>query len=413
MQLALDSCDLTPAEVRQRFRWAKRQGNPAWLWPEVSGEAWREALGRIEIAVRGILSGSSNAELPDGDPQAFGLACYTSGAGPLLGWWHERGSLGATAPVAAILDLHLRHNRLRVARMTAAAVALVDALLDRDIAVVVLKGAHTAHAYFPEPGTRPASDIDLLVDGTDAGAAEAVIGSAGYVAAGRGPFESSWRPPSAPMEPRSLRLVHADDPWSVDLHGSLNVLVSAGTPLAELDLAKPMASRRPWQPCRKAAVLEQPLLLLHLAVHAGAGLQNLSLLRLIELQLVIRQDLAAGLFSWDSFLETGQRARSLGFAYPALRLCEDLVPETVPDRVLDRCRRHVPPAVLRVLSGLTPAAAQRVDRSSVAEHFMWAEGWTGRLRQLASDVVPSNSLRKLSAIYEKRAWQLIRGKLSR
>ena len=132
-----------------------------------------------------------------------------------------------------------------------------------------------------------------------------------------------------------------------------------------------------------ALALEQPLLLLHLAVHAGAGLQNLTLLRLVELHFVIRRDSGEQLAVVARIPGNGRANRSLGFAWPALKLCEDLAPGTVPQAVLGKAARHVPPAVLRVVERLTPATAQRVDRASIAEHFMWADGAGGRARQAA------------------------------
>ncbi|MGE5721546.1 MAG: nucleotidyltransferase family protein [Sphingomonadales bacterium] len=409
----MDSLDISPDEVHRRFRWARRQGHPAWLWPEVPIPAWREALHRIEGAVGDVLLARSNAEPLAGDPAAIGLACYTSGVGPLLGWWQENDLLAATREVAPVLELHLRHNRIRAPRMRAAAALLVETLLARNVAVTVLKGAHTEHVYFPSSDTRPASDIDLLVHERDAASAEGALLSLGYVGAGRGPRESSWRHSAAPREPRSLRLVHADDPWSIDLHSSLNLSAGPGAPVARLDAADPMSSRSRWPPSPGAAVLDQPLLLLHLAVHAGTGLQNLTLLRLVELIFVIRRDMTLTGGTWEAFLALGKRTDALGFAYPPLRLCEDLAPATVPHFVLERCAAEAPPAVRAVVGRLTPATAQRVHRGSLAEHFMWTRGWRGRLEQLASDLVPSTSARTLWSVYERRIWALVRGRISR
>ena len=56
----------------------------------------------------------------------------------------------------------------------------------------------------------------------------------------------------------------------------------------------------------------------------------MSLLRLVELVLVIRKDCAAGLLCWDAFLAMAERTGSLGFAFPALKLCDELAPGTVP-----------------------------------------------------------------------------------
>ena len=333
--------------------------------------------------------------------------------GPLLGWWLGRGEIEASDAIGEMLGRHLAHNRDRAARMGAAAVALVEALHGRGTGVTLLKGAHTAGEYFPDAATRPASDIDLLIDPAASAEAEATLEAAGYVACRRGRRESTWRLRGAPQHSKSLSLVHRDDPWSVDLHTSLNVMVSAGAPVADLDVAQPMSSQRRWTRSPSASTLEQPLLLLHLAVHAGAGLQNLTLLRLVELHLVIRRDTASGLLSWDDFVELGQRTGTLGYVWPALQLCEKLAAGTVPQSVLRESRRRVPPAVRRVIEKVTPATAQRIDRTSLAEHFMWASGVSGRLRQVAFDLLPSRSWGELLPIYQKRMWQLLRGGGSR
>ncbi|KQV56078.1 MULTISPECIES: nucleotidyltransferase family protein [unclassified Caulobacter] len=409
-----DAENISEQEVSRRFKWAKRQGNPAWLWPDIRVEDWRAALEQVARVASAVLSGAAVPPRLDGDPAAIGLAGYTSGLGPLLGWWAETGAILPSPAVARVLDLHLRHNRIRAARLDAAAVDLIGRLSRQGIAVTVLKGADTGRAYFPAPGVRPASDIDLLVRAEQASAAEAILRAEGFAEASRGARESSWRPPGCPTAPRSLTLVHADDPWSIDLHSALDLMVSAGAPLAALDAGAPMDSRRAWAPGSEATALEQPLLLFHLAIHAGAGLQNLTLLRLVELNLVIRQDVAAGRLSWDAFLALGERIGLLGFAYPALTLCEALTPGVVPALVLARCARATPRGVLRVVRRLTPATAQRIERSSVGEHFMWTDGWRRRIRQLAADIAPrAGSWRALWSIYEKRAWRLVRGRVSR
>jgi hypothetical protein len=409
----MDADAITPEEVRRRFRWAKRQGDPAWLWPEVPRAAWREALLTIEGATREALTSGAATRTVNGDPAALGLAAYTCGLGPLLGRWLEQGRLKSGPAIAPVLERHLQHSRRRAGRLQAAGLRVVRELLDRGVPVTVLKGAHTGLDYFPEPGVRPASDIDLLIDPADAETAEEVLTGLGLVPYSRTERECSWRPADGPAQPRSLTHVHQDDPWSVDLHTSLDLVVSAGAPLAELDRLHPMCSARRWGPEPRAAVLDQPLLLLHLAVHAGSGLQNLTLLRLVELGLVIRQDLASEALDWRGFLEAGGRAGLLGYAYPALNLADQLWPGATPGWVLERCAAEAPAGVRRVVGRLAPATAQRIERGSLQEHFMWTSGWAERMRQLAADLVPAaGSWRELMWIYERRAWSLIRGRLT-
>ncbi len=402
---------LTADDLRRRLLWARRQGRPAWLWPEVPIPAWRAAMKQIGFAVSAMLGGASRARI-EGDPAAIGLAGYTSGMGPFLGRWAEERRLRADGLVTAVLARHLAHNRLRSARMATVAQEVVAWLAGEGVRAVVLKGAHTAGAYFPEPGVRPAADIDLLVAAADVCRAEAALQGAGLVFRGRARWETTWSSPSDTGSPRSLTFVHAEDPWSVDLHGSLNVWAGGGSRLAQLDIADPMSTRTPWTLEPRAGVLDQPLLLLHLTAHAGAGWQNLTLLRQVELILVIRQDLAAGRLSWDAFLEVGERTGALGYAYPALHFCEALAPATVPREVLEACAARAPPPVRQAIARLTPITAQRIDRASLAEHFMWTAGWRARLQQLAADLVPDVAWPAVLGIYEERAWRLIRGRVS-
>ena len=46
----------------------------------------------------------------------------------------------------------------------------------------VIKGFHTAHAYFPEPGARPFYDVDVVVPPAAIAHAERLLGEAGFVA---------------------------------------------------------------------------------------------------------------------------------------------------------------------------------------------------------------------------------------
>jgi hypothetical protein len=404
--------EISPEDVRRRVVWARRQGRPAWLWPDVSIGAWRSAMVDVERVIRILLTDAPSARL-EGDAPAIELAGYTSGVGPLLGLWLEQGRLQTGPAIAVTLTRHLAHNRLRATKLTQTAVEIVGRLGDQGIRALVLKGAHTGWSYFPEAGVRPASDIDLLVADGDAAMAESVLDDYGLSFMGRSRWESCWAPSAGVSAPRSLTYVHADDPWSVDLHSSLNISAGWGTPLAAFDLSDPMASRSRWSVDAKAGVLDQPLLLLHLATHAGVGWQNLTLLRQVELVLVIRKDFAAGTLSWHAFLELGSKTGAIGYVYPALRLANKLAPGSVPQAVLEICAASAPRAVQRALARLAPATAQRIDRNSMAEHFMWAEGWRGRLRLAARDLLPADrSWPEFRRIYEERVWRLIRGRVS-
>lgn len=360
-------------------------------------------------AAADVLAGKA-AGMGSFDPRTLSLACYTSGAGPLFGWWVEEGALSAPPELSSLLALHLEQGRLREARTRTKSLAITSALIECGIPVVVLKGGHTAHSYFPDPATRPASDLDLLVPSDLAEQSEAALARLGLECALRLGRESSWIPAGARREPQSLWLIHADDPWAVDLHRSLDFSPSPGASLVRLDLAEPIETSEPWPLDGSAGVLSQPLLLLHLAVHASGGFHSLTLLRMIEIVLVTRNDLATGRLSWDEFLHLGALTNALGAAFPALTMAERLAPGTIPPNVLEICSELAPLRARALVATLDPASAHRVERASIAEHFMWVTGACGWARQLASDLAPGSDS---WPIYQARAYRLIRGRVSR
>lgn len=398
---------ITTEEIESRLRRAVARGNPIWLWPEVDRARRRAAMEQLASATHQVLAGDA-AELTS-DAAAIGLAGYVSGMGPLLGWWIDRGLISAPDAIAETLREHLRHNRDRAGRLRRACTAITAALDSAGIKSIVLKGLHTESAYFPAPGTRPASDIDLLVERNERAAAERVLWSRGLVPASRGRFESSWREGGAASQPASLYLVHRDDPWTIDLHHSLDIAPAPGAPIARLDLGQPMQSGCRWADRDAGYTLDQPLLALHLAVHAGHGLHNLTLLRLVELVLVIRNDTASGRLSWPDFAALATAADAFGYAYPALAFAEQLAPRTIPRHILSESARAASRRAVGIVRRLTPATAQRIGRLSLPMHFMWTRGIDGWARQIAADLVPHASLRRSVEIYRARAWQLLGG----
>ncbi|HEX2092275.1 MAG TPA: nucleotidyltransferase family protein [Longimicrobiaceae bacterium] len=414
-ELPLDTFDLDADAVRARFDRARRDGHHTWLWPEVAVGAWRDALRGIEAATRGVLAGEAAPPRLDGDPSALGIAAYTSGMGPLLGYWVESGALAADPGTAAVLRLHLHHNRLRMERLTRAAVEAIARLGEAGVVPVVLKGMHTAHTYFPEPGTRPVCDIDLLVVPGDLPAVERALRPAGYRPGlvQRRPYKCDWVPVGADGLPRSLSLTHAGDPYSLDTHTSLDRNFFG---VATVRLDRVPLSPAPWEVAPPARVPGQPLLTLLLATHASEGLHGLSLVRLVELARVVRHDAASGALAWDGLLHAARAAGALRFAYPALELCERLAPGTIPGPVLERFAAAATPAMRRVLARATPATAQRLDGLSLEERFMWAGTPWEHARRVAHAVWPApagRSLTELGRIYGRRAWRLLRGRVDR
>ncbi|HJP68758.1 MAG TPA: nucleotidyltransferase family protein [Sphingomicrobium sp.] len=405
----LPPLELCEGEFHRRKNDAKRSGKPAWIWPEVPLGSWAEATDELATASATVLRGDV-AHFSDFEPLTFSLACYISGMGPLLGWWLEANALTAPSAVGAVLNAHLHHARNRARYVATMSKFVIAHLANEGVRPIVLKGGHTAFAYFPDPATRPASDLDLLVPAAQAAKAESTLALAGLRCLSRTRRDSTWAISGERQEPRSIWLAHAEDPWSVDLHTSLDFSAATGAQLVHLDSADPFSTAIDWPPDHRAKALSQPLQLLQLAVHASGGLQNLTLLRLVELILVVRRDHKGGRLSWKSFLETAEQTGGLGAAYPALKMSEKMLPGIVPKEILDRCNEASPRRVRAIVNKLDPASAQRVERASIAEHFMWVSGTSGWLRQLGSDLFPPHSL---LSIYQARAYRLLRGKISR
>jgi hypothetical protein len=344
------------------------------------------------------------------------VAGFTSGLGPLLGYWLETGRISASAEVAAIFELHLAHNRLRMRKMTVHAAAISEALAQAGVAHAFVKGMHTAFEHFPEPGTRPLSDIDVLIDPGDRKDAERVLEACGFEpgVARVLPTERAWHLRGEPRKPRTLCFVHAEDPWSIDLHVSLDRRHSPASPVVRLDRALAGTAARCSALAPRARLLPEPALLLNAAVHAGCGLENLTLLRMVELALIVRQDYSPGGASWDEFVDAAARCNALGPVYPALKFCNELVPGTIPEAVVALSRGKAPPRARRIVDGLRVAGAQRVLRCSLGERFMWSPSSWRIAWQLVQEVAPPGwrTAPQLLDIYRNRFWRLARRRLS-
>ena len=382
------------------------------LWPEVSPSAFRAAQEEIARVARAVLTDAGSPvhfEVPPGaDTRACGVAACAAGMGPLVGFWCETGRVAAPPAVADLLARHLDHGRRRAARMRHELERLLAPLADRGIEVCVLKGTHTAHRYFPEPGTRPAADIDLLVRPEDGQGARGVLRDLGFdEASSTEPERGHWTPPE-PQAVRSLELAHADDPWSVDLHVSLD-----RTPFPGLStgLGTPGPSR--WQVWREFSravhTLPQPLLLAYLALHASAHFYEIALVRLIELVLVARRDFAPRSETWQAFDELVRRTSTGRFVFPALTLAEELVPGTVDPIVLEHVTAPAPRRLRRLVNEMTPASAQRLHPRPLGVHLVWAASPREVLGALVDVAWPRLGAKRLPPHQVPRVqWQRLR-----
>ncbi len=312
--------------------------------------AAQQALSRLTAAVLSNpktvprLAASSKEELA-----ALGVMAFRSGVGPLAGWWLAHGMIEA------------------------ALIRLLDCLEAVAVPATLLKGAHTAHGYFPAPETRPAADIDLLVEPASFPAAAVALNAGGYleVLRSRRPARSEWIEQGRPQVVRSLDVEHPENPWRIDLHQSLERRYFRG---ARAEFA-PNLWRTTWLEVsgRRVGGLAQPLLLAFLALHASYGVLSIRLLQLVELVLVIRRDLANGTLVCEDLGELVGAARVERFVYPALELAERLVPGTVSPGLRARLAAATTPRMQRVVDRVWAAGVQAPLRS-LEGRLMWAKG---------------------------------------
>lgn len=408
--LGFNALDETPAQVEARFRNAARAGRPGWLWPEVPVGAWRAAMRQVEDATRRLLvDPDARTELGGKDAPdatAFGLAGYTSGLGPLLGWWVERGVLIAPPAAAAHLLLHLEHGRARYRRMKAEMDGVLGLLHAAGVETTVIKGMHTARDLFPDAGTRPMDDMDLVVPDDRVDAAEAALHAAGFrredEALTPRPYHAHWTPPGPPRTLRSLWLTHAESPAIVNLHGSLDRVHPAGGvlslgPPAEDELVDWDGAAVP------ARVLRGAYLAAYLATHASRHRQNLTMLRMAEMVLLFRGGVDQGRLG--ALLH---RSGAEAAAWPALSLAEALVPGTVDAALLARLESVTPPRVRRAFAGARPADVPRADGANAQDYLLWNRGAITFLRGLGPTLLPTTSPSALATIYARRLHRVLR-----
>jgi hypothetical protein len=367
-------------EIDRRLALFARTRHARDLWPDVPVSAFRAAEVELARVAAAVLSGApspvalrvpSSAAAGTGT-RALGVAAFAGGVGALMGFWCETGRVAAEPAVAVLFATHLDHGRRRAARLRQELEHVVAALAEHRVDVWVLKGMHTGYRYFPEPGTRNSTDIDLLVRPDDWLAARDVLRGLGLVETGHPsqPRVSAWEPPVAQRVP-TLGYVHADGPWAVDMHRSLDRLPFEGL---ETGLGSPDSSAgEVWEEFgRPVRVLAQPLLLAYLALHASSHFYGMMQVRLIELVLVARRDFAGHAERWEAFGDLVARTGSGRFVFPVLDLAERLVPGTIDGRVLSQIARAAPRRLRRLVRRMTPATAQRLHPyPALRERFVW------------------------------------------
>jgi hypothetical protein len=390
-----NAADEPPPDLAARARAWRATRDPRALWPGVDPATLPPAAATIERAVSAALRDEHATPLAGDarDARAIGIAALVTGTGPLLGAWIERGTLDASPPVAEVLARHLAHGRRRVTRIVDGVRPALQALHAVGIVPAVMKGIHTAHAYFDEPGLRPIADVDVFVAPHEIARAEGALRAAGFTPSadvehgfsaapdGATSYKRDWYPPDDDGRLWSLELWDARDRWKLELHDGVGFAFLRRYGV-HLDDAQPVDET--WNGLGALVrVPPPPLLLAILATHASGELHHARLLRLVELTLVIRRERARGRLDWHAVEALLAHAGALRFVYPALRLTERLAPGTIDARFLDRARRATTRLARRVAERFTPTAPLLEERVSLAERLMWESGPRELLARIA------------------------------
>jgi hypothetical protein len=409
--------DAAPAELKRREReWDSRR-DPASLWPGLDAAALQPAADAIGTAAAAILRGERAALGADRqlDTRAVGVAALLSGTGPLLGYWIETGRLDVADEVATLLGEHLDHGRRRAERIRRQILPLLTRFVEEGLEPTAIKGFHTSHEYFPEPGVRPFADVDLLVHPQLLPRATALLREAGFVSDRDvpGPYRRNWTPPGNSVGSiESFERWDARSRWSLELHGGLfhsHLLDNR----VQLDVD--WSARHRWtQLGIPVHALSQPQLIGTLAIHASGELYSMRLMRLIEQTLVIRRDRDAGRLDWAAVEEHLTRTRTLRFAYPAFTLVERLAPGTIDAGLLSRARGATTRRLRAVTARFTPTAPILSRHDSVAEKLMWANTPWRTLHRLYEMVGPPRDQpwSRVLEVYHDRIARLFAGRLA-
>ncbi|MBX5481017.1 MAG: nucleotidyltransferase family protein [Myxococcaceae bacterium] len=201
----------------------------------------------------------------------------------------------------------------------------LDALEQREVRPLILKGYGLAARYYPEPLSRPTSDVDLLIRPEETERAEEGLARLGLA------------PMSGPTRHFSIQHHHhvtfSGSAGLVELH--FRALSDFGVHL-EADVLLQSAGETvvDGRTMRFAAPEDE---LLYLAVHAAHHLCQ-RLVWLLDLKLLIR---AVRDLSWERLVTTADAAGVSTAAHFALRMAKDVMAAEVPAEVLRRLR---PPA---------------------------------------------------------------------
>lgn len=186
---------------------------------------------------------------------------------------------------------------------------------------VLLKGPALAARYWPNPATRPSTDVDLLVGPADFERADRALRAMGMV-----PLDTELEDE---VRRRHHHLHYRGDAALVELHFRLNSGIGSGLTW-ELVAPNVREAEFAGHPVRYLGREDE---LIYLAVHAAGHLfQRLSWLW--DLNLYVRREA----IDWDALVETSRRAQVATAVWLALDLAREALGAPIPREALSRLK---------------------------------------------------------------------------
>lgn len=340
-------------------------------------------LGRQE-ELRRLMAGRLDWE------QVMGRAAW-HGLSALLARHLEGSGVRDAVPSSVLreLDAAVQAARLLELRQRSECGRLLDEFRQADVEAIALKGLALRETVYPEPGLRPAGDLDLLVRLDAIARAEEVLRQLGYVA-GAGQLPSERHRPGEHFHLPPYRLPGRD--VQVELHW---------------DLVRPPSGVRSdingvWRRAVAHSVAGRPSLLLspedqmlHLALHAAqVNLLNIGLRHLVDVAELARQ--GRDTIDWNQLAELTAAWRAKEYAYLTLRVAEDLLGSTGPSPAMSSLRPEgfdealVATGCQRVLSLSAPQVEEQPVQSTL--DFLRLPSAGEKLQWLGRNLFPSHEL---------------------
>ncbi len=261
----------------------------------------------------------------------------------LCGWQAQRigladkpPSLEVSKPLWEGLHLAYLHQRMRNEALVNDLLVLHEALADKSVEALVLKGPWLALHACPDPGIRPINDIDLCVDEHQHNEAIAALRAAGWKWRGTGALPGSAREALEHTHYRQQLRFFAHGRRPVELHFRL---VNLGPPRSRECWV--------WQSARELRVRDALIrvpgaeaMLLHLLLHANQ--HAFAYLRMLyDLRWALRADRSS--LDFELLIAQIEQLGCAAACYHSFKLANELAAVRVPREALEALR----PSALR------------------------------------------------------------------